>query len=103
MAKFAFHKVEYVFHALYEAFQADNGNELPDNLLSDAEHEKFRAIFIVFLSMAGWNEEEFFIELENQPDEDICPDCGEPMSDHDDEDLPEQLSSTPPIKNHNIN
>jgi Zn finger protein HypA/HybF involved in hydrogenase expression len=68
--KMSFDQVENVFHALHIAFD-------PEGLeLDEYEEQQMKAqcisLWTLFLTCSGWDEDEFFDELENAHE---CPKC----------------------------
>jgi hypothetical protein len=74
MVRMDFDSVFQVFDALHCAFDTE-GSEHVD--------ERCHALWVLFLNSTGWSEDEFWSALENR--EDVCPDCGEPLNSHDDD------------------
>jgi hypothetical protein len=85
--KLDFDGVNAVNHSLFFAFHQDEDLGEDDEL-----NPKFFTVWHAFLAIAGWTEDEYFAELENQ--EHICKDCGQPINDDDDLDLDIDITDT---------
>jgi hypothetical protein len=81
-----FEHVDNVYFALIESFH-------PEGIKDDID-ERFISVWQHFLISAGWTDDEFWAESEIRQGEDRCPDCGNLMDDHEDDDEIEEL---PPL------
>ncbi len=94
--KFSYEDVNFYFDAVFNAFHPEGYKQ---NELRSEEEERlqgqFMSLWTLFLACAGWTEDEFWAEWENQQ-ESTCPDCGEALDKEDDENekLPE-ISALP--------
>jgi hypothetical protein len=69
--KMDFESVDNVFDALHFAFHPQ-GMDNPDYELDI----RCLALWTLFLTSAGWTEDEFWAEFESRPQGNICQDCG---------------------------
>lgn len=76
--RFPWESVEFVFDALFSAYHP-NGMDGEDHA-----DMRFVSLWTLFLSTAGWTEEEFWAESQKREKEHTCPDCGEEIHDEDD-------------------
>jgi hypothetical protein len=72
--KLPFEDVDHVFNAMFFGFHPDGIKE------KECADIKFVALWTLFLTAAGWTEDEFWEEDKKQ--QHLCPECGCPMEEH---------------------
>lgn len=78
MEKFDFDLVESVYFSLWHSFHEENDDESEEDIKEFEVNRTFLALWHLYLNSSGWEEDEFFQELENRVEQ--CEDCEEEQS-----------------------